>query len=263
MKKILKKIAFLSLLLVFCNSAKAEDVDFDAFTKTSQLNATDEFLIYRPGVGFLNYNSDYLTVDASGNVAGPETITVPSAIITPALTSTLGTPTSGSLKAVSDGASPVDCTTGGGTYDNLCFYDGSTWRSQAPVLDITLHAAANADATNSSSSNTFFAATARHVSKVNLSRFRQVRIVGRQGSVSDTTADLALRYYTSYSGTATDYLAIGTSEVSVPLSTASTGLDSGWVDLATGAKADVWIAGIVLDVTSGATTISNLHAQFR
>lgn len=78
--------------------------------------------------------------------------------------------------------------------------------------------------------------------KVDLTNFTQARLVVHTTSGALAGSKLILRYKTtSYSATATDYSDIGTSEVSTTLTTAGV-IDSGWVDLAAGAKADVFVA---------------------
>ena len=49
-------------------------------------------------------------------------------------------------------------------------------------------------------------------------------------------------YYTSCDFTIGTYLTIGTSEVEATVDAAGTLTDSGWINLVSGAKADVWIA---------------------
>jgi hypothetical protein len=75
------------------------------------------------------------------------------------------------------------------------------------------------------------------------SGFTQVRMVGVQAvtSASVNTPKVKLKYKTGdYSATPGNYSDIGTS--SVELSLTGTGAkDTGWIDLAAGAKADVWV----------------------
>lgn len=77
-----------------------------------------------------------------------------------------------------------------------------------------------------------------------LTGYTQVRFTIIMGSVGGNTGSKAILRYkrTSFSSTATDYSDIGTSEVSVSIATSGVVVTTGWVALAAGAKADVWIA---------------------
>jgi hypothetical protein len=59
------------------------------------------------------------TVVVGGGGAGVTTTTV----------AALGTPATGTLATVTDGASTTDCVTGGGSYVVVCLYNGSAWAS--------------------------------------------------------------------------------------------------------------------------------------
>lgn len=101
---------------------------------------------------------------------------------------------------------------------------------------------ANLTLTNQSNAENFLAAVSRAVTLLDLTTYTQVRLVTRvqTGSASANSPRLRLRYRISFSTTVGDYSDIGTSEVSTSLT--STGvIDSGWVSLATGAKADVYV----------------------
>lgn len=96
---------------------------------------------------------------------------------------------------------------------------------------------------NMPSAVTFLLGTHRHVVKADLANFTQARlIVNKQATAGAASSKLILRYRTTFSTTVGDYSDIGTSEVSVAVNVTNTVLDSGWVDLASGAKADVFIA---------------------
>lgn len=74
----------------------------------------------------------------------------------------------------------------------------------------------------------------------NLADYKQVRFTGvvTTTSASANTPKIVLQYATTYTGTVGNYNDIGTSEVSFLLS-GSTGIrDTGWIDLAAGAKID-------------------------
>ena len=65
--------------------------------------------------------------------------------------------------------------------------------------------------------------------------------MNKQGTSGAAASKLILRYYTAFSQTVANYLDIGTSEVSVATNVNNTFLDTGWINLASGAKTDVWI----------------------
>jgi hypothetical protein len=115
------------------------------------------------------------------------------------------------------------------------------------LLVVPLHAdaSANLTLTNSPLAERFVTNTAgRAIRWLPLAGFTQVRLRGIvvTGSVSASSPRVRLLYKTgAYSATLAQYSAIGASEVS--LSVTSTGeVDSGWVNLAAGAIADVFVA---------------------
>ncbi len=121
--------------------------------------------------------------------------------------------------------------------------------------------------TNLPASVGFLGGTTGHqfVVKADLTNFTQVRlIVNKQGVAGATGSKLVLRYHTSFSTTASTYSDIGTSAVEVAVDTTNAVLDTGWINLAAGAKADVMIALLgyggdgVVDPTFGA-----ISAQFK
>ena len=87
--------------------------------------------------------------------------------------------------------------------------------------------------------------------RVDLTNAHQIRFGARVGvgSASANSPRLILRYYTSLSATASDWIDIGTSEVSASLT--STGIArSSWIDIAALAKADVFVT-IISDGGNG------------
>jgi hypothetical protein len=317
----MKNILVLILVLFSIQTvAKAADVDFDNYTNTSSLQSTDEFLLYRSGVGMMNWTPDYFAIDASGNITGPASLLLPNSglylmdtdglqelLIKPASnlsadrtlniatgdanrTLTIGADSSisgtayvasGTDVALADGGTGASLTDPNA--DRILFWDDSagaaTWltagtglsitgttlaaTAAAPMLDITLHGAGGTQITNSSSSNTFLGNSTRHVAKVDLTNYTQARLLVNIQGTADTTADLVLRYSTTYQTVAGSYSTAGSTEITVPLATINSMQDSGWIDLVAGAKADVFLAAIVLDVTSAATVLGNVHVQFR
>jgi hypothetical protein len=90
---------------------------------------------------------------------------------------------------------------------------------------------------------TFMFGGHRHVVKVDLTNYTQCRlVVNKQGTAGAAASKFILRYRTAFSATVGDYSNIGTGEVSVAVNTTNNVLVSNWVDLAAGAKADVFVA---------------------
>jgi hypothetical protein len=89
---------------------------------------------------------------------------------------------------------------------------------------------------------TFMFGGHRHVTRADLTNATQCRlIVNKQGTAGAANSKFILRYRTAFSTTVGDYSDIGTSEVSVAVNTTNTVIVSSWIDLATGAKADVFV----------------------
>ena len=112
--------------------------------------------------------------------------------------------------------------------------------------------------TNMPLAATFLFGSHRHVMRVDLSTYTQVRFsVNKQATAGAAAAKLVLRYRASFSTTVGDYSDIGTSEVSVAINTTNNVLVTNWIDLAAGAKADVFMAVVgsggdgVIDPTFG------------
>lgn len=102
--------------------------------------------------------------------------------------------------------------------------------------------------------------------KTDLSSFSQVRLVGtKSASTGASGTKIILRYISAFSTTASSWLDIGTSEVSVAGDVASgTALDSGWISIDASAKADVFFCLL----TSGGDGVidpvfGNFYAEFR
>ncbi len=135
------------------------------------------------------------------------------------------------------------------------------------VISYVIHGNAGADATwtNMPAAATLLFGSTRHIGRLDLSKRTQVRFVMTKGSVAGASGSkIILRYYTAWSSTVGDYLDIGTSEVSLATDGGIDGLVTSWVDLAAGAKADVWIA-VVGSGGDGALdpTFGTIRAEFR
>jgi hypothetical protein len=112
---------------------------------------------------------------------------------------------------------------------------------------------------------TFWSGSYRHITKVDLTNYTQVRlVVNKQATAGDTASKLILRYLDSFNTAAGNYLDIGLSEVSVAVNTTNTVLASNWINLVAGAKADIFLSLIgsggngVLDPAFG-----QISAQFK
>lgn len=111
-----------------------------------------------------------------------------------------------------------------------------------------------------------FATPSRTVLKHDLSMFTQARISAFISTVAGGAGSkLIAKYITAYSATATDWLDLGGSEISLALDqTTSTPYVGSWVNLAALAQADVFIAmmasggdGIISPV------LGSIHLQFK
>ena len=112
---------------------------------------------------------------------------------------------------------------------------------------------------------TFWSGSTRHITKVDLTNYTQVRlIVNKQTTAGDVASKLILRYNTSFSTAVGNYLDIGLSEVSVAINTTNTVLVTDWISLVAEAKADIFLSLVgsggngVLDPAFG-----QISAQFR
>lgn len=112
---------------------------------------------------------------------------------------------------------------------------------------------------------TLFNGSHRHVTKVDLTNFSEVRfIVNKQATAGAAASILALMYATSFSTLPAGYSQIGTSAVQVAVNVQNSIQVTSWIPLAEAAKSDVFIAVVgsggdgVLDPTFGV-----IAAQFR
>lgn len=137
---------------------------------------------------------------------------------------------------------------GGGT-TNFLRADG-TWAAPAGggggasmlTVPICVSTSANAAFTNMPAAETFLFSSHRHVVRVDLTNFTQCRlVVNKQTTAGAAASKLYVKYATSFSTTVGSYSAIGTSEVGVAINVQNTVLTSSWIDLVTGAKADVFV----------------------
>lgn len=135
-----------------------------------------------------------------------------------------------------------------------------------PIKSFTVHgdAGANFVMTNATNAERFAGNTNRHLFMVDLLGYSQVRFrVNKQvGSTSINTPLFRAKYYTSYNTTVGNFLQLGASAQVEANMTAIGYYDSGWMDLAAGAKNDAICIGFtelggdgVADPAVGATDI--------
>jgi hypothetical protein len=115
-------------------------------------------------------------------------------------------------------------------------------RQRATILPFHAESDGTITLTDQALAEQFLSNSSRNITKFDLTQYTQCRLITRvtTGSASANSPRLRVRYNTTFSTTVGDYSDIGTSEVSTSLT--STGvIDSGWVNLAAGALADVFI----------------------
>lgn len=157
-------------------------------------------------------------VDTLGGAASTGTGGLARATSPTLVTPLLGTPTSGVL---------TNCT-------------GYPVRRDVTYISLE----ASITLTNMPSAVTLFAGNTqgRYIPRLDLTPYTQVRMwLFKAGTAGSAGSKAILRYFTSQSATASDYLDIGTSEVSVVLTGTNAALITSWIDLAAGAKADVFL----------------------
>lgn len=136
-------------------------------------------------------------------------------------------------------------------------------------FDVSFHsnAAGNVTLTSQASAEQFLSNSNRNVVKVDLTNKSQCRLMVRviTGSASANDPRIRLRYKTtSYSDTIGDYSEIGETEVSCSMATNNTLIDSGWIDIVEGAKADVYVCVSQIGGDASASpVIASIHAQFK
>ena len=87
------------------------------------------------------------------------------------------------------------------------------------------------------------ATVGKDIQKVDLTNYTQCRLlVNKQGTAGAAAAKLILRYRTAFNQVVANYSDIGVSEVSVAVNVQNTYLATAWINLAVGAKADVFVS---------------------
>jgi hypothetical protein len=106
------------------------------------------------------------------------------------------------------------------------------------------------------------ATVAKGTRRIDLTGYTQCRLlVNKQATAGASASKLILRYKAApFTQTVANYTDIGSSEVSVAVNVQNAYLDTGWINLETGAKADVFVDVIgsggdgVLDPAFGTVT---------
>ena len=123
--------------------------------------------------------------------------------------------------------------------------------------------------TNMPAALSFFMATAtasKHVSKIDLTGYTQVRLLCLKTTTAGAAAaKLILRYRTAFDMTVGNWSDIGTSEVSVAINVQNTYLDTGWINLATAAKANGVFVALLGSGGDGALdpAFGTIEAEFK
>jgi hypothetical protein len=135
-----------------------------------------------------------------------------------------------------------------GVGDTLRFIEGagfSTERTFQPVKSIVVHADAGANfvMTNATLAERFAGNSTRMIFGVDLLGYTQVRLESNKQVIGTAGSLFRAKYFTSFNTTVTNYIQLGLS-AQVELSLAATGYgDTGWVNLATAARANsIYIA---------------------
>jgi len=149
---------------------------------------------------------------------------------------------------ISNGTEYVIYKTVLGVGDTLRFIEGagfSTERTFQPVKSIVVHADAGANfvMTNATLAERFAGNSTRMIFGVDLLGYTQVRLESNKQVIGTAGSLFRAKYFTSFNTTVTNYIQLGLS-AQVELSLAATGYgDTGWVNLATAARANsIYIA---------------------
>ncbi len=140
------------------------------------------------------------------------------------------------------GTEEFPCSDGTATTKAATAAQIKTYFRSPLILPIHGDASANVTMTNQANSEQFLGNSNRNIFHIDLTGYTEARLCARvvTGSASANTPRIYAEYHTAYSTTAGDYSDIGTSAVSVSLTTAGY-VSTSWVALASGAKADVYV----------------------
>lgn len=121
--------------------------------------------------------------------------------------------------------------------------------------------------TNALQADGFVNADSGYITVADLRPFRQVRLLGRVGTVSASanSPKIQLRYSTSWTTTVGSFAQLGASSVEFSMFTGATMGNSGWIDLAAAARVETCYLGLFNIGGDGAAdpVISQVRAQFR
>lgn len=93
--------------------------------------------------------------------------------------------------------------------------------------------------------NTFLFGSHRHVTLMDISGMTYIRLkVNKQATAGQAGAKLIAMYSPSFSTNVSSYIDVGKSEVSVPIDSVNTYLDSGWIEIVNEARdaGDIYLA---------------------
>lgn len=154
-------------------------------------------------------------------------------------------------QVISASSVPISFPAGGG---------GASMMSVAFVADGAVLAL-----TNMALALQFLANSHRFATKADLTNFTQVRlIVNKQATAGAANSKIILRYIGAFNTTASNWLDIGASEVSVAINVQNTVLVTQWINLAALAKADVFVCPL-MSGGDGALdpAVGHIEAQFK
>ena len=141
---------------------------------------------------------------------------------------------------------------------------GNIMTGVPPIYRIQFTAAGNFTLSSMASALQFFNNQTAYIVRADLTGYRRVRLhVLKGGTAGAATAVIRLRYSTTFTTTAASYSEIGTTAVSVSISGTNTYLTTSWIDLATLARGDVYVA-LMQEGGNGSTSpiVGNIAAEF-
>lgn len=113
----------------------------------------------------------------------------------------------------------------------------------APLYRIDFNTTMPDTWSNMPSAISFYDGSAAFITAAELSNFTQVRLlINKLGTAGATGSAIILRYNTTYTQNANLWSAIGTTSVQLAVNNTNQFLETAWIDLVAGAKADVFIA---------------------